>query len=95
MRDYELVLIVSPEVPEENVSATIDRVTHFIAGRGGSITEVNRWGRRKLAYPIRNFTEGDYVVTQFKLEPGKATELEESLRIPEDILRHLLIRLGD
>ena len=94
MHDYELVLVIRPDVNEENFPVTIEKVTQFITGRGGSIIEVDRWGRRKLAYPIKHFTEGEYVLTQFKLEPKMTVELEASLRISEEILRHLLVRLG-
>ena len=94
MRDYELVLIISPEIPEEDVPSTIDKVSDFISSRGGEITEVDRWGKRKLAYPINRFREGNYVLSRFKFEPGMTAALEANLQISEDILRHLLVRLG-
>lgn len=95
MRDYELVVIISPEVTDEEVPITLEKMNQFITDRGGSITEVNQWGRRKLAYPIENFMEGNYVLTQFKMEPKQTAELEASLRLSEEILRHLLVRLSD
>ena len=95
MRDYELVVIISPEVAEEEMPATIEKINRFIVEGGGSITEVNQWGRRKLAYPIKDFVEGNYVLTQFKMEPGLTTGLETSLKIRDEILRHLLVRLSD
>lgn len=95
MRDYELVVIISPEVTDEEFPVTLEKMNQFITDRGGSITEVNQWGRRKLAYPIGNFMEGNYVLTQFKMEPKQTAELEASLRLTEEILRHLLVRLSD
>ena len=95
LRDYELVVIISPEVAEEEISAALEKISRFIAERGGSVTEANQWGRRKLAYPIRNFVEGSYVLTHFKLDPGLTAELEASLGLSEEILRHLLVRLSD
>ncbi len=95
MRDYELVVIISPEVTDEEVPITLEKMNQFITDRGGSITDVNQWGRRKLAYPIENFMEGNYVLTQFKMEPKQTAELEASLRLTEEILRHLLVRLSD
>lgn len=95
MRDYELVVIISPELAEEEIPGTLEKIGRSITERGGSITEVNQWGRRKLAYPIQNFMEGNYVLTQFKMEPGLTADLEASLGISEEILRHLLVRLGD
>ncbi len=95
MRDYELVVIISPEVTDEEFPVTLEKMNQFITDRGGSITEVNQWGRRKLAYPIENFMEGNYVLTQFKMEPKQTAELEASLKLTEEILRHLLVRLSD
>ena len=95
MRDYELIVIVSPEVPEEELPSHIDKISEFITNKGGSVTEVERWGKRKLAYPINHFREANYVLTRCKLEPGTTAELEANLRISEKILRHLLVRLGE
>ena len=94
LRDYELVLIISPEVGEEKFDAIIDNVSQFVTGKGGTISNVDRWGKRKLAYPIRHFMEGSYVLTQFKLKPALGQELEANLQISEEVLRHLLIRLS-
>ena len=95
MRNYELVVIINPSVAEDEVSAIVERTSQFIAERGGAIGEVNQWGRKKLAYPIKNSTEGNYVLTQFSMDPELAAELEASLELSEDILRHLLVRLGE
>ena len=95
LRDYELVVIISPEVAEEEIPATLDKISRFIVERGGSITEVSQWGRRKLAYPIKDFMEGNYVLTHFKMDPGLTADLEASLRISEEVLRHLLVRLSE
>ncbi|MGQ9572999.1 MAG: 30S ribosomal protein S6 [Dehalococcoidia bacterium] len=95
MRDYELVMIISPDVPDEEVPNTIEKVGQFITGRGGEVAEVNRWGRRKLAYPIKRHTEGNYVVTQFKLEPTQVAGLEASLELTEEVIRHLVVRMEE
>ncbi|MBA7673733.1 hypothetical protein ES703_81937 [subsurface metagenome] len=94
LRDYELVLVISPEVAEEEFEATIDNVSRFITERGGTISDIERWGKRRLAYPIIRFVEGSYVLARFKLRPAFGKELEANLRISEEVLRHLLIRLG-
>jgi small subunit ribosomal protein S6 len=83
---------MNPEIPEEDVPAAIERVTVAITARGGEIAEVQPWGRRKLAYPISRHTEGNYVLTNMKLDPLRAHELESGFAISDDILRHLLIR---
>jgi small subunit ribosomal protein S6 len=95
LRDYELVVILSPELAEEEVPAAIDRLSQFIADRGGEVTDINRWGRRKLAYPIKKQVEGNYLVTQVKLDPRRTTDIEAGLRISEEVLRHLLVRAGE
>ncbi len=93
LRDYELVLVISPEVAEEEFEATIDNVGRFITEKGGVISDVERWGKRKLAYPIGRSTEGNYVLTHFKLKPASGKGLEANLQISEEVLRHLLIRI--
>jgi len=90
---YELVLVVSPEVAEEQFEVTIDNINQFVIGKGGTVSDIERWGKKRLAYPIKRFGEGHYVLTRFKLPPAHNKELEANLRISEEILRHLLIRL--
>ena len=92
LRDYELTVVFSPEIAEEDFDTAIERVNQFITEKGGTVIEVNRWGRRKLAYPIRKFREGNYVFTQLKLQPNQAAGLETNLKSWEDVLRYLLIR---
>ena len=94
LRDYELVVSISPEVTDEGLEAVINSISQFITERGGIISSVERWGRRKLAYPIKHFMEGNYVLTQFKLEPALSKELEARLQISEEVLRHLLVKLS-
>ena len=94
LRDYELVYIVSLEVPEESVEAVINSVSQFITSKEGVISNVEQWGRRKLAYPIKHFNEGYYVLTRFQMSPVWSKELEVSLEISEEVIRHLLINLA-
>ena len=94
LRDYEMVLVISPEVTEEEFEATIDNISRFITGNGGIISDIERWGKRRLAYPIKNYTEGSYTLARFKLRPAFGKELEANLHISEEVLRHLLIKLG-
>jgi len=95
LRDYELVVVIDPEIDEEKLSATLDRISQLVTTRGGEVIDVDRWGKRKLAYPIKRRSEGDYVITHFRLEPAQAAELEAGLRLSEEVLRHLLIRSED
>jgi len=93
LRDYELTVIISPEATDEVVNATIENIRQFVTGRGGTISEVEQWGKRKLAYPIKRFMEGNYVLTRFELKPTLTKELEASLQMSESVLRHLLVKI--
>ena len=93
-RDYELVLIISPEVKDEAIDTTIASLSQFITGKGGTISEVEQWGKRKLAYPIPHFLEGNYVLIRFKSKSTLGKELIANLQISEEILRHLLVKLS-
>ena len=95
MDDYELVVIISPELDEEGISKIIDQVDNCVTKRGGIVSETHKWGKRKLAYPIKKFMEGSYISTQFKLEPNLIKETDAELRASGEIIRHLVVRLGD
>jgi small subunit ribosomal protein S6 len=92
LHEYELVVVIDPEIVEEDLPAAIERVSAAVTTRGGEIVDQQPWGRRRLAYPIRRRTEGNYVVSQIRLDPARAHEMESGFRISEEILRHLLIR---
>ncbi len=93
MRSYELIVVFSPEFEEEELATTTERVSQFITSRGGDIIDLKQWGKRKLAYPVKHFKEGNYVQTQFTLDSESTAELEASLLISEGVLRHLLVKL--
>ena len=95
MSSYELVLIVSPELVDEEMPDFINKLSELVDKVGGSVDEVNQWGRRKLAYPIKRSTEGNYVLTKVKMKPALTKELEANLRLSGKILRHLLIKSMD
>jgi small subunit ribosomal protein S6 len=92
-KDYELVFIVHPEVADDAVEPFINNISQLITGKGGAIVEVARWGRKKLAYPIKHLLEGYYVLIKFKLDPSANKELETNLKISEKIIRYLLIKV--
>jgi small subunit ribosomal protein S6 len=91
--DYELVFIVSPDVTDEALEPVVNNITQFITNKSGTVVEVARWGRKKLAYPIRHLLEGNYVLVKFKLDPSANKELETNLKISEKIMRYLLIKV--
>ena len=94
-RDYELVVILNPEIGDDAVPNSIQKVEQGITTRGGEVTDSSHWGRRRLAYPIKRHMEGNYVVSQIKFDPALVPELEATLRISEDVIRHLIIRADE
>jgi small subunit ribosomal protein S6 len=92
MRRYELMLVLRPDVPDDRSQAVVDRMTRQITGAGGQITKVAPWGRRRLAYPIDRYREGSYHIILFHAPGDALAELEHSLLITEEVLRHLVTR---
>ena len=92
-RDYELVVVISPALDEDETKGTIDRIHGLITGAGGELVKEEEWGMRRLAYPIKDFTEGSYFLTEFTTDPQQTRPLENAIGLSEDILRHLLIRI--
>jgi small subunit ribosomal protein S6 len=95
LRKYELMVIVAPDGGEEAYEAAITRVDDYVTASGGEIIAVDRWGKKRLAYQIKQYLEGAYVVVTFNMVPSAAPELEKGLEIAEDVIRHLLILLED
>jgi small subunit ribosomal protein S6 len=93
-QEYELVYILKPEISDEALETSANNVTQFITSREGVVDAVDKWGKKKLAYPIKHFLEGNYILTKFKISPARCKELEANLRISEDVIRHLLIKVG-
>jgi small subunit ribosomal protein S6 len=104
-RDYELMYIISPlRSSEEEIAATVNRINQTIINLGGEITSVNQaapWGRRKFAYAIRDYAEGEasrrvfnegyYVLCYFKLGTTQMIELERTIKLTDAILRHMIV----
>jgi len=93
LNNYELIFIARPDLTEEKLASTVENVKKFITNREGSIDDEIKWGKRRLAYPIKHVNEGVYTLFKCRMKPGTNKELETSLRISEDILRHLIIKL--
>jgi small subunit ribosomal protein S6 len=92
MRHYELMVILDPELEERTVAPSLDRFLNVVRKGGGSIENVNIWGRRKLAYEIKKKSEGIYAVVDMQAEPALAKELDRQLNLNESVLRTKLIR---
>ncbi|HEU4572616.1 MAG TPA: 30S ribosomal protein S6 [Candidatus Limnocylindrales bacterium] len=93
MRRYELMLVLRPDAPDDRSQAVIDRTTRQIVAAGGQIVKVAPWGRRRLAYPIAHQRDGSYQIIVFEAPSEAIAELERSLLITEEVLRHLVTRV--
>jgi small subunit ribosomal protein S6 len=93
MRDYELAFIIKPTIDDESVNGVIDGVKGLIGAVNGEVASVDLWGRRTLAYPIHNFYEGIYVLVQAKMPSSGPLELERDLKLSEEIIRYMLVKV--
>ncbi len=91
MRDYELVFIVHPELDETALNGVIDKVKGWIVDAGGTISKVDLWGRRRLAYPIQKQREGQYVLIDAQIAPTFSAELDRNMRFLEPVMRFMLL----
>jgi len=93
MRRYELMLVMRPDTPDEQVDAIVDKATKSVTTSGGQIVKRSPWGRRRLAYPIGQNREGSYHILLFDAPPDSVLELERGLNITEEVMRHLVTRV--
>ena len=91
MRSYEVVLIVHPDLDETALQGVMDRVQGWIKDSGGSVDNVDQWGKRRLAYQIRKQREGQYVYMDVQFAPAFSAELDRNLRFLEPIMRYSII----
>lgn len=93
MRNYELMSIFRPDLEDQALQDAVAKLGGLVTTRGGEVGTSDIWGRRRLAYPIKDFRDGIYNVSQLKLDPKDADDLERSLQLNDQIIRYLLIRL--
>lgn len=91
MRSYELVFILNADMEDEATEAAVNKFTGLIEKNGGELVKVDKWGKRRLAYPINKRNEGYYVLVNFKAEPAVSHEVERVLRITDEVIRHMVI----
>ena len=92
LRDYEILYIVRPDLDDEQLNEAIRSVDTLIGNLGGSVKKTDIWGRRRLAYEVRRLREGQYVLTDFSLDPTRVPEMEATLKISDTVFRHLITR---
>ena len=92
MNKYELAVVVSAKIEDEDRAATIEKGKEIITRFGGTVTEVDEWGKRKLAYEIQKMREGFYYFIQFESDAVCPNEVESHIRIMEPVIRYLVVK---
>jgi len=95
MRPYEIVVVVRADLSESDMTAQVESIKGWVTTREGTITQVDHWGRRRLAYPVARQRDGYYVLIKADLPATAPKEIERSLRLTENILRFLVVREAD
>lgn len=94
MKKYEVMFIVNV-ADDEVIKSAVELVKNTIAKIGGTIDKEDEWGKRQLAYEVKHQTEGYYVVIDFLADPAQIRELDRVIKIHEEIIRHIIIKLDD
>ena len=92
MNKYELAVVVNAKIDDDARTATIEKVKEYITRFGGTITNVDEWGKKRLAYEIQKMREGYYYFIQFESDSSCPAEVEKSVRIMENVIRFLCVR---
>jgi len=95
MNSYELIYIIQPKLDDDGINGVDERVTQAITGQDGQVVSTEKWGQRKLAYPINNHFLGYYILHNVEIPPNGVTEVERVMRLHEDIIRFLTVRKDD
>lgn len=94
LRQYEIMIILDPEIEERTVAPSLDKYLTVVKNDGGTVDKVDIWGRRRLAYDIKKKSEGIYAVVDFTATPDTAKELDRQLGLNEVVLRTKVLRAG-
>lgn len=92
MRKYEVVFILRPELDEEKNTAVIEKFKDLVVNQGGEIIKLDKWGKRRLAYEVKDVREGFYVVLHINAESKVSSELDRVFKITDEVLRHIIVR---
>lgn len=95
MRSYELMFIAHPDLDDAALTDLVDKAKGWVTAAGGEVGQVDLWGRRRLAYPIRKQKEGLYILMQTSLSPAGTRDVERNLRLTEQVMRFQLVRTDD
>ena len=91
MRTYECTFILNPTLEESAIAEKIERFSEIVSSRKGTVHEIDRWGKRKLAYPINKVYEGNYTLMRFTGGTDILSELSRVFRFDDNVIRHLIV----
>lgn len=92
MKKYEIMYIINPTILEEGREAVIEKVAAVLSKAGANVLKSEKWGERKLAYPIDKKKTGFYVLTTFEIDGTKLVEVEAKLNITEELMRYIIVK---
>ncbi|WP_020007118.1 30S ribosomal protein S6 [Salinicoccus albus] len=92
MRPYEILYVIRPDIEEEAKKSLVERFDNALTSNGAEIVESKEWGRRRLAYEIKDFKEGIYHIINVKADDGATAEFDRLAKISNDIIRHIVVR---
>ena len=95
MNKYELALVVNAKIEDDARTATVEKAKEYITRFGGQISDVDDWGKKRLAYDIQKMNEGYYYFIHFDAEAGVPAQIEENVRIMDNVLRFLCVRVDE
>ena len=95
MHKYELALVVNAKIEDEVRTATVEKAKEYITRAGGAVTDVDDWGKKKLAYEIQKMSEAYYYFIHFDAEGTAPAEVENNVRIMDNVLRFLVVRVDE
>ncbi len=95
-RAYELMVMLTPDVEEEQIPEKLSGLGALVAEHGGAVGELTDWGRRRLAYPIERHFEAHYLIAEYTAETGAGNQsMDRALRLDTSVIRHLIVRTDD
>lgn len=93
MTAYEMVVVLKPQLEEEVLAETVARIEEAVKNGNGEVVKTEHWGKRRLAYEIAGFTEGYYLLLQIKLPRTQVQEIEHVLKISDQVIRHMIVKV--
>ena len=95
MKAYEVLYIIRPDLDDEAIAATVDKLSEVVTSNGGSDVAIDKWGKRRLAYEVNDYREGFYVLMNFNGEARTAQEVERIMKISDTVVRFLTTKKED